>query len=105
MFEIDGMITGFDLHPSGDYLVVSSDQGFYYIFRVDTGELRGKVPIMTDPAGLAIDPSGLYLAVAVKNSSAMPDGGIRKRWNLKGDRAVVEGSRTRIVFYELGTGM
>ena len=37
---------------------------------------------MTDPAGLAIDPSGLYLAVAVRNNSMDPEMGIRKRWTL-----------------------
>jgi hypothetical protein len=79
------MITGFDLHPSGDYVIMTSDQGFYYIFRIETGELRGKVPIMTDPSGLSIDPSGLYLAVAVKNNSYEPEHHLRRKWVLKGD--------------------
>jgi len=28
---------------------------------------------MSDPLGLSIDPSGLYLAISVKNNSAEPD--------------------------------
>jgi hypothetical protein len=31
-FEIDGLITGFDVHPSKDYIVLTSDLGYYYIF-------------------------------------------------------------------------
>ena len=38
-YEIDGVITGFDVHPSLDYIIVSSDQGFYYVFRIETGEM------------------------------------------------------------------
>lgn len=72
-YEIDGLITGFDIHPSKDYIILSSDQGYYYVFRIETGELRGKVPIMSDPLGLSIDPSGLYIAVSVKNNSTEPE--------------------------------
>ena len=75
------------------------------MFRIETGEMRGKVPIMTDPAGLAIDPSGLYLAVAVRNNSIDPEQGLRRRWNLQGYRTNVDGSRTRVIFYELCTGV
>lgn len=59
---------------------------------------------MTEPAGLAIDPSGLYLAVSVKNNSFEPESNVRHWWALKGDRGLLEGTRTRIIFYELGTG-
>ena len=86
-YEIDGIITGFEMHPSGDYLVITSDQGFYYVFRIDTGELRGKVPVVTQPAGLSIDPSGLYLAISAKSTATNPDTGMRKRWTLSADQA------------------
>lgn len=99
------MITGFDIHPSKDYIILTSDQGFYYVFRIETGELWGKVPILSDPLGLSIDPSGLYIAVSVKTNSSEPDMNTWWKWTIKGDWNVVEGSRTRIIFYELGTGL
>jgi WD40 repeat protein len=43
-FIIDeGKIAGFDVHPSKDYLLVTSTQGRIYVFRIDTGELRGTI--------------------------------------------------------------
>lgn len=47
---------------------------------------------MSDPLGLSVDPSGLYLAVSVKNNSIEPEPYIRKKWTIKGDRAIGEGS-------------
>ena len=60
---------------------------------------------MTDPIGLSIDPSGLYIAVSVKNNSSEPDQHMRWKWTIKGDWNVFEGTRTWIVIYELGTGL
>lgn len=93
------------MHPSKDYLIVTSDQGFYYVYWIETGELRGKVPIMSDPLGLSIDPSGLYIAVSVKTNSSEPDLSTWKKWTIKGDKNIIEGSWTRIIIYELGTGL
>ena len=87
-YEIDGTISGYELHPSGAYLVVTSTQGFYYIFRVETGELRGKVPIMSNPKGLSIDPSGLYLAVSVPSNSENTEVDRHSRWSIQPDEAV-----------------
>ncbi len=39
----DGKVTGFDLHPSLDYVIVTSSTGKIYVFRIDTGELRGTI--------------------------------------------------------------
>lgn len=104
-YELDGVVAGFEIHPSNEYLIAISDQGFFYIFKLETGELRGKVPIMSDPLGIAIDPSGLYLAVSVNNNSIEPDSQIRKKWMLKTEKYTsLRGSRTRILFYEVGTG-
>ena len=73
----------------------------YCIFRTETGELRGRVPIHQDPQGISVDPSGLYIAIAARNSSIenMP----RSRWAMGNEFA--KGTRTRILFYELGTGL
>lgn len=102
MFEIDGTISGYDIHPSGDYVIVTSEQGFYYIFRIETGEVRGKVAIAKGSGSPSIDPSGLYLAVSVGASGPNQEP-IEMRNVLE-----EEGTRpklTRIVFYEIGTGM
>lgn len=59
---------------------------------------------MADPRGLAIDPSGLYVAMSINNNSLDQDIDIKKRWTMKQiqDQST---SRTRVVFYELGTGL
>ena len=47
----DGKITGYDVHPSGDYLLVTSSKGRIYVFRLDTGELRGTIKIPLNASG------------------------------------------------------
>lgn len=42
-FIAEGRIAGFDIHPSKDYLLVTSNKGKVYVFRVETGELRGTI--------------------------------------------------------------
>ena len=41
----DGRVTGVDIHPSKDYLLITSNKGRIYLFRIDTGELRGCIQI------------------------------------------------------------
>ena len=104
-YDLDGVVAGYEIHPSNEYLVAISDQGFFLYFKIETGELRGKVPIMSDPLGIAIDPSGLYVATSVNNNSIEPNSVIRKKWMLNTEKiSSCKGSRTRIVFYEFGTG-
>lgn len=59
----EGKISGFDLHPSKDYILVTSTQGKVYVFRIDTGELRGTISCPLHAKGCIIDPSGLYVVV------------------------------------------
>jgi hypothetical protein len=61
----EGKITGFDLHPSGDYMLVTSSKGRIYVFRIDTGELRGTIRIPLNANGCHVDPSGLYVIIKV----------------------------------------
>ena len=61
----EGKVTGFDLHPSGDYLLATSSKGRIYVFRIDTGELRGTIKIPLNASGCHTDPSGLYVIVKV----------------------------------------
>ena len=44
-FIDDGKITGFDIHPSKDYILITSSKGKVYVFRIDTGELRGTIDV------------------------------------------------------------
>jgi len=61
----DGKVTGFDIHPSKDYLLITSSKGRVYVFRIDTGELRGTIKIPLNANGCHVDPSGLYVLVKV----------------------------------------
>lgn len=61
----EGKIAGFDVHPSNDYLLVTSTKGRIYVYRIDTGELRGTIKIPNHAKGCNIDPSGLYVLVTV----------------------------------------
>lgn len=53
------------MHPSKDYILVTSNKGRIYIFRIDTGELRGTIKIPMNSSGCLIDPSGLYVLIKV----------------------------------------
>ena len=44
-FINEGKITGLEIHPSKDYILVTSNKGKIYVFRIDTGELRRKINI------------------------------------------------------------
>lgn len=63
-FVINGrQITGFDIHPSKDYLLTTSNCGSVQMFRIDTGEVRGTIKVPEYAKGCCIDPSGLYVIV------------------------------------------
>lgn len=61
----EGKVTGFDVHPSNDYLLVTSSKGRIYVFRIDTGELRGTIKIPLNSSSCLVDPSGLYVVIKV----------------------------------------
>ena len=44
-FIDDGKVSGFDIHPSMDYIMITSSKGKIYVFRIDTGELRGTIDV------------------------------------------------------------
>jgi hypothetical protein len=69
-FVVDeGKITGFDVHPSKDYVFVTNNKGRIYCYRLDTGELRGTIMIPLHAKGCTIDPSGLYILISVPSFS------------------------------------
>jgi hypothetical protein len=41
-FRVEGIIRDFKLHPSNEYVIVLTDKGFYYIFNLEKGDIRGK---------------------------------------------------------------
>jgi hypothetical protein len=41
----DGKVAGFDIHPSQDYILITSCSGKIYVYRIDTGELRGTINV------------------------------------------------------------
>jgi len=60
-FIDEGKISGFDLHPSGEYIVIVSDAGWLFVYHTHMAQLRGKVKIGPSPYNCKIDPSGLYV--------------------------------------------
>ena len=64
-YRVEGNIREFKLHPSNDYVIILTDNGFYYIFNIQLGDIRGKQAIDKSARCLQIDPSGLYLSVVV----------------------------------------
>lgn len=61
----EGRVTGFEVHPSKDYLLITSSKGRIYVFRIDTGELRGTIKVPLNANGCLVDPSGLYVLTKV----------------------------------------
>lgn len=49
VYCVDGKCTSFQIHPSNDYLLILSNIGYLYIFKIINGDLRMKinVPSMT----------------------------------------------------------
>ena len=47
----DFNFAAFDIHPNNDYLLVTSTKGRIYVFRIDTGELRGSIKIPLNSTG------------------------------------------------------
>jgi WD40 repeat protein len=104
-FIDDGKVSGFDIHPSNDYIMITSSKGKIYVFRIDTGELRGTIDVPLHAQGCLIDPSGLYVVVKVPPFSPLHT----TNFTQQGDDFVNMGlnerdlSRTTILMYEVGT--
>jgi len=67
-FKVEGTIRDFKLHPSNQYVVILTDDGFYYIFNLAHGDIRGKQKVDASATKLQLDPSGLYLSIVVGKS-------------------------------------
>lgn len=101
----DGRVTGFDIHPSKDYVLITSNKGKVYLFRIETGELRGTIKVPNHAQGCLIDPSGLYVVVQVPPHSALWTRGAHEQGNSSHlGTNEKDLSRTTIMVYEIGTG-
>lgn len=63
-YSIEGRCNGFQVHPSNEYLLILSNIGFLYVFKLINGELRLKIGVPSLSKALSIDPSGLYAIIA-----------------------------------------
>ena len=104
----EGKVTGFDIHPSKDYLLVTSSKGRIYVFRIDTGELRGTIKIPLNANGCLVDPSGLYVifkvpAFANQNAVNLMEGSISHASPFGANEKDL--ARNTILMYEIGTGI
>jgi len=61
----EGKITGFDLHPSKEYVVIVSDVGYIYIYHY-LSQLKGKVRTGPSPNCCQVDSSGLYIFTVIE---------------------------------------
>ena len=103
-------MTGFDIHPSKDYLLVTSSKGRIYVFRIDTGELRGTVKIPLNASSCVIDPSGLYVIVKVpaysqSNTANLNDGASSLTPASHFGANEKDLTRNTVLMYEIGTGL
>ena len=106
-FVNDGKVTGYDIHPSKDYVLITTSKGKIYIFRIDTGELRGTIDIPLHARGCLIDPSGLYVVIQVPPFSPKHTANFVNQAEDFGSLGTNERdlARTTILMYEIGTGL
>lgn len=112
----EGRITGFDVHASGAYVVVTGNKGKAYIFRIETGELRGTIKLPLHAKGCCVDPSGLYFVVQVPPFNSQNTRNLlRPNFQVFNGESLEEDfgsqgsheqqiSRTTLLMYEVGTG-
>ena len=104
-FIDEGKVSGFDIHPSKDYILITSSKGKIYVFRIDTGELRGTIDVPLHAQGCLIDPSGLYVVVKVPPFSPRHTSNLTNQGEEFANMGLNEKdlSRTTILMYEVGT--
>ena len=80
--RLEGNITGFKIHVSGQYIISSTDSGLIQLHRVDSEQLVGLIEVDPSCRGIFQDPAGLYVATMVGT----------------------EGNYQKLELYEVGTG-
>lgn len=94
--------------------MITSNKGRIYLFRIDTGELRGTITIPLHAKDCSIDPSGLYVLVQVPPYNPhtaihlTSEGTIGLTQDEEGFGTTAQGEseieRTTVLMYEVGTG-
>jgi hypothetical protein len=102
-FIAEGKIQGFDLHPSKDYILITSNRGKVYLYRIETGELRGTISVPLHAQGCLVDPSGLYVVVKVPPFSQSMLSGVSSGELLGSNEKYLK--RSTVLMYEIGTGL
>lgn len=102
-FIAEGKIQGFDLHPSKDYILITSNKGKVYLYRIETGELRGTISVPLHAQGCLVDPSGLYVVVKVPPFSQSMLPGVSSGELLGSNEKYLK--RSTVLMYEIGTGL
>lgn len=93
------------MHPSKDYLLITSNKGKIFLFRIDTGENRGTIQIPQHALGCCIDPSGLYVIIQVPPFSQLTTGNSINKVDFGGnDSHERDIHRSTVLMYEIGTG-
>lgn len=54
IFQTEGRITACDLHPSREYVLILDEVGLCYLYRIRTGELRGRIQVAPFAEGMRI---------------------------------------------------
>lgn len=67
LFPIEGKSTGFEIHSSGMFLLVTTNTGAVYIYNIDNSEIAGIIETDIGARGCILDPSGLYIGVLIPN--------------------------------------
>jgi len=65
-YRVDGTISDYRLHPSNQYVVILTKEGYYYIFHLDGGDIRGKQKVHRSSNTMQLDPAGLYISFIVE---------------------------------------
>lgn len=110
-YYVEGKCTGFEIHPSNDYLLVTSNVGFLYTFKLVNGEIRLKISIPACASGLVLDPSGLYCVISAFFTPEEEKNGqnrgrefaIEKRVDLMKNNFKGK-EKNRVLMLEIGTG-
>lgn len=45
IYQTEGRITGCDIHPSREYIFILDDIGLTYLYKIRSGELRGRIEV------------------------------------------------------------
>lgn len=85
--------------------MITSSKGKVYVFRIDTGELRGTIDVPLNAQGCLIDPSGLYVVVKVPPFSPRHTSNLTHQQEEFASMGMNERDlcRSTILMYEVGT--